>query len=141
MTPADDHAPVAGFRLVEGGFQCVSCGGLTLFKRATDHKAQCPTIQGIRGLTDREREVCLMISRGFSTKDIARERHMSVNTVETHRYNAMRKLGIRHAGPLTRLVIEWEQQEAAQGRKPKRYFGEPEPGEFTLPEALPEDGA
>lgn len=50
-------------------------------------------------LTDREREVLILIARGRANKEIASQLSISVRTVETHRAKIMRKLGIRsHAG-------------------------------------------
>lgn len=52
-------------------------------------KASGPT--GV--LTQREVEVLLLTSNGFSSKQIASELSISTRTVETHRLNIMKKLG------------------------------------------------
>lgn len=44
-------------------------------------------------LTQREIEVLLLLSNGFSSKQIASELSISSRTVETHRLNIMKKLG------------------------------------------------
>lgn len=44
-------------------------------------------------LTQREIEVLLLLSNGFSSKQIASELSISIRTVETHRLNMMKKLG------------------------------------------------
>lgn len=44
-------------------------------------------------LTQREVEVLLLTSNGFSSKQIASELSISTRTVETHRLNIMKKLG------------------------------------------------
>lgn len=44
-------------------------------------------------LSDRELEVLMFISNGFSSKQIAAELSISARTVETHRLNIMKKLG------------------------------------------------
>ncbi len=46
------------------------------------------------GLSEREEEVLRLIARGHSNKEIAARLSMSVKTVETHKANAMRKLGL-----------------------------------------------
>ncbi len=46
-----------------------------------------------RLLTDREREVLLLISKEFTNKQIAEELFISERTVETHRKNIFRKTG------------------------------------------------
>lgn len=61
--------------------------------------------QGIRGLTDREREVLVLLARGLSTKDIASTLGIGTRTVETHRANLMRKLGVKSVALLTQVAI------------------------------------
>jgi two-component system, NarL family, response regulator NreC len=45
-------------------------------------------------LSERESEVLRLIASGYSNKDIARQLSLSVKTVEAHKANAMRKLGL-----------------------------------------------
>lgn len=56
-------------------------------------------------LTAREREVMQLLAEGRTTRDVARELHLSAKTVETHRVNLMRKLGFRTLAELTRYAI------------------------------------
>ena len=46
-------------------------------------------------LSDRESEVLRLIASGYSNKEIAGQLSLSVKTVEAHKANAMRKLGLR----------------------------------------------
>jgi DNA-binding NarL/FixJ family response regulator len=57
-------------------------------------------------LTARERGVLACVARGLLNKQIAGELGISVRTVEAHRENITRKLGVRSAAGLTRLAIE-----------------------------------
>ena len=61
--------------------------------------------QGLQGLTDREREVLTLIARGQSTKEIAISLEIGQRTVETHRANLMRKLGVKSVALLTQVAI------------------------------------
>lgn len=56
-------------------------------------------------LTPREREVMQLFSEGNGTKEVAWMLGISVKTVEAHRQNLMRKLGIRSIAELTRYAI------------------------------------
>jgi DNA-binding NarL/FixJ family response regulator len=56
-------------------------------------------------LSDREREVLRLIGRGMKTGDIARTLHRSVHTVEAHRANIKRKLGLSTAGELAQAAF------------------------------------
>ena len=57
-------------------------------------------------LTTREQTILLMLSEGKSNKQVARELDISVRTVETHRRNIKKKLGISSTAGLTRYAIE-----------------------------------
>ena len=67
--------------------------------------ATAPTGVG-EGLTAREQEILRFIAAGQSNKGIARELDLSVRTVETHRLNIKRKLGIEGQAELIRYAIQ-----------------------------------
>lgn len=52
-------------------------------------------IAGSDGLSEREREVLELVSRGASNKDVAEGLGISLRTVESHMSNAMAKLGAK----------------------------------------------
>jgi len=56
-------------------------------------------------LTDREAEVLRLISFGYSNKEIGVQLDLSVKTVEAHKANAMRKLGISSRIDIVRYAI------------------------------------
>jgi DNA-binding NarL/FixJ family response regulator len=56
-------------------------------------------------ITDREREVLKLVAEGLSTKEIANRLDISTRTVETHRANLMRKLGLHSVARLTQYAI------------------------------------
>lgn len=57
-------------------------------------------------LTSREQTILLELAQGKSNKDVARALGISVRTVETHRKNIKRKLGITSTAGLTRYALE-----------------------------------
>jgi two-component system response regulator NreC len=59
----------------------------------------------IEPITDREREVLRLVAEGLSTKEIATRLDISTRTVETHRANLMRKLGLHSVARLTQYAI------------------------------------
>ncbi len=56
-------------------------------------------------VTAREREIIQMLSEGKSNKEVAVALNISTRTVETHRANIMRKLGLESLGDLVRYAI------------------------------------
>ena len=57
-------------------------------------------------LTDREREVLQLIAEGYTNQKIANTLFISVKTVEAHRSNIMRKLGIHDITELVKYAIK-----------------------------------
>ena len=56
-------------------------------------------------LTDRESEVLRLIALGYSNKEIGVQLDLSVKTIEAHKANAMRKLGIASRIDIVRYAI------------------------------------
>jgi len=56
-------------------------------------------------LTPREREVLQLIAEGHTTKAIAERLGVSVKTVDTHRQNMMRRLGMHTVAELTKYAV------------------------------------
>jgi DNA-binding NarL/FixJ family response regulator len=62
-------------------------------------------------LSDRELEVLQLFGRGFGTREIANELHLSIKTIETHRAHIKEKLGFKDGGEMVRFAIDWVAQE------------------------------
>jgi len=56
-------------------------------------------------LTKRESEISQLIVNGFSCKEIAKKLILSHRTVEVHKANLMKKLGVRSTAELTSKII------------------------------------
>ncbi|MCF6443574.1 response regulator transcription factor [Nereida sp. MMG025] len=65
-----------------------------------------PTAGGREVLTSREQTILLQLAAGKSNKEVALALDISVRTVETHRKNIKRKLGISTTAGLTRYAME-----------------------------------
>lgn len=57
-------------------------------------------------LTNREQTILLQLAQGRSNREVAGNLAISVRTVETHRKNIKRKLGISSTAGLTRYALE-----------------------------------
>jgi DNA-binding NarL/FixJ family response regulator len=64
-----------------------------------------PLVGEAQPLARREREVLRLIAEGVRSPAIAEQMHVSVATVEVHRRNIMRKLGLRTVAELTKHAI------------------------------------
>jgi DNA-binding NarL/FixJ family response regulator len=56
-------------------------------------------------LSEREREVMRLIAEGYRTREMAKQLSLSHKTIEKHRSNVMRKLGLRSATAVTAYAI------------------------------------
>ena len=60
---------------------------------------------GVAEVTNREKEVLILIAGGFCNKEIANNLNIGVRTVETHRERIMHKLAIHSVAGLTRFAL------------------------------------
>ena len=74
-------------------------------KSAVDASAMLASDPGRKPLTKREREVLGLISEGHSNKQGALRMGISPRTFESHRAEAMRKLGARNTADLVRKAL------------------------------------
>ncbi|MBV9461083.1 MAG: helix-turn-helix transcriptional regulator [Bradyrhizobium sp.] len=79
-------------------------------KEITRESGRCPAAilsadASQKPLTKREREVLNLISEGYSNKQGALRMQISPRTFESHRAEAMRKLGARNTADLVRAVL------------------------------------
>ncbi|EHR70854.1 response regulator containing a CheY-like receiver domain and an HTH DNA-binding domain [Burkholderiales bacterium JOSHI_001] len=64
-----------------------------------------PSTSGLAALTARQRQTLQLVAEGHSTRRIAEILHVSPKTVETHRAELMRRLGIHDVAGLTLLAL------------------------------------
>jgi DNA-binding NarL/FixJ family response regulator len=85
--------------------ETVMAGGIYYSAALARQLARAPAQQDEQ-LTAREQQVLRHIAQGASNKQIARELDLSVRTVETHRLNIKRKLGIEGQAELIRYAVQ-----------------------------------
>jgi DNA-binding NarL/FixJ family response regulator len=79
-------------------------GGIIRGYLAATKAAKTATITG--SLTPREVEVLKLIAEGYKNRDIADYLSISINTVDKHRANLMRKLDLHSASALTHFALK-----------------------------------
>jgi DNA-binding NarL/FixJ family response regulator len=57
-------------------------------------------------LTSSEKDIVILIAKGLTTKEIARQKNISFHTVMTHRKNIFRKLGINNVSELLMVAMK-----------------------------------
>ena len=80
--------------------------GETYLCAGASHALRPATRDGRIPLTNREQRILLELAQGKSNKAVALALDISVRTVETHRKNIRRKLGIDSTAGLTRYAME-----------------------------------
>lgn len=71
-----------------------------------DFVGHAPRHRALSGeLTDRECEIVRLVAEGLSTKQVARELHVSPKTIDHGRHHIMDKLGLSSVAELTKYAI------------------------------------
>ena len=97
-----DQDLVGAVRAVGGGEAFLTnAAERSIIREWMDDGAQGPTIP----LTPREEEVVKLIAEAFTNTQIAEILHLAEKTVESHRANVLRKLGMRDRVQLVRYAI------------------------------------
>jgi DNA-binding NarL/FixJ family response regulator len=108
--------PLSPFLLVAGSFdqvtaKCLKSGAADFVPKA-ELSRLCPAIAAalrqraaLGELTDRQRQVLQHLAAGDSMREIAKDLRLSVKTVETHRAQLLKRLGIRDLAGLVRYAI------------------------------------
>ena len=75
---------------------------VTAYTKTSDRPGRA---RGSGALTSREQEVITLIAKGYRTREMAELMSLSHKTVEKHRTNLMRKLGLRSAAAVAAYAI------------------------------------
>jgi DNA-binding NarL/FixJ family response regulator len=81
--------------------------------------------QQIRRLSRRELQVVQLVSNGLANKSIAQELQISVKTIEKHRANAARKLGVNSTAEMVRISVLADQELQERNRFAAQTYFEP----------------
>ncbi len=87
---------VASLRILAGG-EAILAPSITrrLIERFAARTLGPATSQMLSTLTDREREVLILVARGLSNEEVAAELHVGESTIKTHVGRVLAKLGLR----------------------------------------------
>ncbi|MEX5218741.1 MAG: response regulator transcription factor [Nitrospira sp.] len=95
---------VSAIRVVLSNRRYVSPQVAPEVREIVEHQWMRP--EGFTGrLTDRQVEVLRLLASGYAAKEIARSLNVSLKTVEFHKANITKKLGLKTASDLTKYAI------------------------------------
>jgi len=97
---------IEAIRMVLAGKRSVSA---EITQKLLDQAFDNPNAKNgsVECLSDRELEIFRMIGDGMTSGNIANRLIISIHTLDTHRENIKRKLGLRNANELTRAAVQW----------------------------------
>jgi DNA-binding NarL/FixJ family response regulator len=75
-----------------------------IFKKYSQHVGKRKQREEVIKLTQREMEIVKLISEGYTSQQMADKLFISPRTVETHRANLMKKVGVRNAIELVKKL-------------------------------------
>ncbi len=101
-----------GARELEGAIDAVTSGHMYLSPLVSQpivdvYLKYAPREMGLEGslLTNKEREVLVLLTQGLSSKEAAQQLQLSPQTVDVHRKNIMKKLDIHNVPGLVRWAL------------------------------------
>lgn len=97
------HATMEGHKYFSGDISDILVNHYLSAKKSPSDDALSSDASDYQ-LTKRERQILNMIYKGFSNKAIADELQKSVRTIETHRFNIMKKLEVNNIAELLHKV-------------------------------------
>lgn len=101
---AADEVVAAIRRVFSGGHYVAADVAGNLAASLVKGKSDSPFDQ----LSQRETQVMLMVTKGYSTQEISDRLHLSPKTVSTYRYRLFEKLGVTNDVELTRMAMRYK---------------------------------
>lgn len=77
-----------------------------MLDRAIGHRSQ-PAADAVESLSDRELQIFRLIGEAVASRKIAEQLFISVHTIETHRENIKKKLGLKTGPELSQRAVQW----------------------------------
>jgi len=104
----------AAIRAVAAGRQMPPAGGAPVAAPATTPAHHLDL--RLRSLSERERQILVLVTRGYSNRRIAEVSYLSLNTVRTHVQNVLVKLGVHSKLEAAALAVRQGLVPAGDGR-------------------------
>jgi DNA-binding NarL/FixJ family response regulator len=102
---------VRAIRAVASGGMFVSEAVSTRLVQRAVASDRAPEASPLGALTDRELHVLQLLGRGFSTREIAEQLHVSIKTIESYRARLKDKMKLRSGTELVRFAVRWAEDQ------------------------------
>lgn len=96
---------VTAIKIILKGKKYVSPSVTTMLVEREVRSAEEGDAPSLEILTDREKEILMLITNGMANKNIASKLNLSIRTVEHHRSNLTDKLGIKNTASLVKYAL------------------------------------
>lgn len=92
--------------------QVVSSGGIYFSPKAMEtlmsgsEEIDISGLKKSQNLSEREREILVLIAEGLSTREVADKLYIAIRTVETHRKSILEKLEVKNVAGMVRIAVQ-----------------------------------
>jgi DNA-binding NarL/FixJ family response regulator len=80
--------------------------------RASVKRSENVMTSPLDSLSDRELEIFRLLGQGLGSRQIAKQLHLSISTVESHRARIKEKLSVKGATELLQHAVQWVEAES-----------------------------
>jgi DNA-binding NarL/FixJ family response regulator len=90
----------------------VSSGGIYFSPKAMEtlmsgsEEIDISGLKKSQNLSEREREILVLIAKGLSTREVADKLYIAIRTVETHRKSILEKLEVKNVAGMVRIAVQ-----------------------------------
>lgn len=126
LDPSDQSLPRVTVRTTRGRWAVLHAswmpaageGAIAVIVEQATPAQVAPIVMLAYGLTEQERTVTGLSCRGFSTREIAEQLHLSPHTVRDHLKSIFDKVGVRSSGQLTATILQQQYLPRAKAGQP-----------------------
>ena len=135
LDPSDHSPPRVTVRSMQGRWAvlhaswmpAVGEGAIAVIVEQATPAQVAPIVVLAYGLTEQERTVTGLSCRGFTTREIAGQLHLSPHTVRDHLKSIFDKVGVHSSGQLTAMILQQQylpRAKAGQPAGPSGFYAE-----------------
>lgn len=106
LKSAGKNEVLLAIRAVNNGSSYYSKEATSVIMNALNNSHKPKKSKESESLSERELEILSLISKQYSSTEIAKQLYISVRTVDSHRRNMLEKLGLKNSAGLVKYALE-----------------------------------